>query len=162
MRRNRPVLWLLLGIAVLMGLACVAIPMYVVRPFRPQAPGELEVALALYRFGPAISALAAMATLLLVRRLWPAARPWPKLAAAAAALFAVVLAAFTHVNIFELMFHPIDSAEFVSAGKAKVDADDMVLSVHLNSIARAYPVRMMAYHHVINDRLNGTPIAATY
>jgi hypothetical protein len=32
----------------------------------------------------------------------------------------------------------------------------------LGSAARAYPIRGMSYHHVINDELNHVPIVATY
>jgi hypothetical protein len=28
--------------------------------------------------------------------------------------------------------------------------------------ARAYPVRSLSYHHIVNDVIGGVPIAATY
>jgi hypothetical protein len=34
--------------------------------------------------------------------------------------------------------------------------------VRLGSDARAYPISQMAYHHVLNDVVAGTPIAVTY
>jgi len=36
------------------------------------------------------------------------------------------------------------------------------MTVELNGEAVAYPVRQMAYHHVINDVVGGKPITATY
>jgi hypothetical protein len=38
----------------------------------------------------------------------------------------------------------------------------MVLSVKVNGEAVAYPVRLMAYHHVVQDIVGGTPLVATY
>jgi hypothetical protein len=37
-----------------------------------------------------------------------------------------------------------------------------VFGVVLDGVARAYPIPMIAYHHVVNDRLAGIPIAVTY
>jgi hypothetical protein len=34
--------------------------------------------------------------------------------------------------------------------------------VKLGGESRAYPVRMMAYHHIVNDVVGGVPIVATY
>jgi hypothetical protein len=51
---------------------------------------------------------------------------------------------------------------FQKADDAKLDAGDMVLTVSINGDARAYPVREMAYHHIVNDVVGGVPIAATY
>ena len=55
-------------------VACVAIPMYVIRPFRPQGAGELSLALAVRHAGPWLSGLCGVAVLLLVIRLWRSAR----------------------------------------------------------------------------------------
>jgi hypothetical protein len=38
----------------------------------------------------------------------------------------------------------------------------MILAVRIGAEARAYPIREMAYHHVLNDLVGGVPIAATY
>jgi Protein of unknown function (DUF3179) len=32
----------------------------------------------------------------------------------------------------------------------------------VNGASRAYPIRQMGYHHVVNDTLGGVPIIATY
>ncbi len=66
------------------------------------------------------------------------------------------------VNVYEIMFHPIDSPRFESAEKAGIDSGDMVMAVEVNGARRAYPIREMAYHHVVNDVLGGEPIVATY
>jgi hypothetical protein len=39
---------------------------------------------------------------------------------------------------------------------------DEVFGVVVAGQARAYPITMIAYHHVVNDTIRGTPIAVTY
>lgn len=60
------------------------------------------------------------------------------------------------------MFHPLAAPQFQAARDAPIDKEDMVLSVRLNGDARAYPIREMAYHHVVNDIVGRTPIVSTY
>jgi hypothetical protein len=36
------------------------------------------------------------------------------------------------------------------------------MAVRHGADARAYPISQMAYHHVLNDVVNGVPIAVTY
>ena len=40
--------------------------------------------------------------------------------------------------------------------------DDEVFGVVVGDQARAYPITMIAYHHVVNDVIQGIPIAVTY
>jgi hypothetical protein len=61
------------------------------------------------------------------------------------------------------MFHPLASADYSKASDAGFVADtDIVMAVDNNGEATAYPVRQMAYHHVVQDVVGGTPIVATY
>lgn len=60
------------------------------------------------------------------------------------------------------MFHPYDAPSFGSNDAVKVDSDDKVLAVVIESQARAYPIRTMGYHHIVNDTVGGVPIAVTY
>jgi hypothetical protein len=67
------------------------------------------------------------------------------------------------VNMFEqLLFHPLEHPEFTAAADAKLDADDKLIAVKIGGSARAYPIREMGYHHVVNDLVGGTALAATY
>ena len=143
-------------------VACVAIPIYVIRPFRPQGAGELSLALAVRHAGPWLSGLCGVAVLLLVIRLWKSARVGSRVLLAGLMVFAAAGAVLTHVNIFEKMFHPYDSPAFAGADAVKVDGDDKVLAVVLGTEARAYPIRTMGYHHIVNDMVGGVPIAVSY
>lgn len=57
----------------------------------------------------------------------------------------------------------LDKPAFVPADKAKfLRPDDRVLGVALNDVKRAYPIRILNYHEIVNDRLGGRPIVITY
>jgi Protein of unknown function (DUF3179) len=152
----------LAAISAVVGVACVAIPMFVIRPFRPQGAQELEIALAVRHAGPWIAAVCAAAALLLLIQSWKTTRIGTRLVMACLFLLATACAVFTQINIFEKMFHPYGSPSFGSVAEAKVDPDDKVLAVTLGQEARAYPIRTMGYHHIVNDTVNGVPIAVTY
>ena len=51
----------------------------------------------------------------------------------------------------------------VAAGKAGyLKSSDLVIGVAIEGQARAYPLRILNWHEVVNDSLGGTPIAVTY
>ncbi|NOR20967.1 MAG: DUF3179 domain-containing protein [Xanthomonadales bacterium] len=57
----------------------------------------------------------------------------------------------------------IDNPRFVSASDAGfLDPDDRVLGITYNGISKAYPVAILNYHEVVNDRFNGEPILVTF
>ena len=90
-------------------------------------------------------------------------RWWQK----AAALFLLIICLFSvwfsRQNHFEWMFNPVARASYVSSSKADfVEPSDMVLSVKINGEQAAYPVRLLAYHHLVQDVVGGKPIVATY
>src|ERR1700722_13342073 len=146
-----------------LSLTCVVYPVYVIRPFRHQGAQELAIALVVMRFriaATAMSAAAALAALLLSWRARP--RRWRRAFAAAGAVVVCALAALARVNIYELMFHPDDRPSFAAASRMKLDKDEKVIAVKIGGAARAYPIRNISYHHVINDVLDKVAIVATY
>lgn len=52
--------------------------------------------------------------------------------------------------------------KFVGAADASLRASDRVLGLEHKGVARAYPVRILNWHEVVNDRLAGDPVAITY
>jgi hypothetical protein len=80
----------------------------------------------------------------------------------AGALAVMGVALLCRINIYELMFHPFQRPSFSAAGEVKLDVDEKVISVNSGKTSRAYPIRVISYHHVINDDLAGVPIVATY
>ena len=83
--------------------------------------------------------------------------------AAAGGLAGVYAAWFARQRYFEWMFAPLANPQFARAAVAGwVNEQDMVLAVSLNGDAVAYPVRQLAYHHLVQDSVGGVPIVATY
>jgi hypothetical protein len=52
-------------------------------------------------------------------------------------------------------FQPFTSAN-------TVDKDQLVLGIEINGKARAYPLEVIGYHHLVNDTLDGQPLMITY
>lgn len=148
---------------VVLSLFCVLYPMYVIQPFRAQGPRELEAALFLMRIRTVLTLVFAAVTLLVAVLCWRlTVKQSARIAIIAAAFVACVCAVVAQVNVFEWMFHPVGAPTFESAAEVKLDADEKVLAVRCNGVARAYPIRAIAYHHVVNDTVGGVPIVATY
>ena len=157
---------LLVGALTTATVACflsLVYPVYVIRPFRSQGPQELIWALTVTRYRgviTAVCALVAIGAALAYSRFRP--KRWKVATAGVAAAGTCAFAALTHVNIYELMFHPNSQPSFSAAAKSKLDSEEKVIAVRLGTQARAYPIRSMSYHHVINDVVGRVAIAATY
>jgi Na+/proline symporter len=158
-------------LSILVLLACLAVslvavvyPIYVIRPFRAQGSRELMAALAVSRFGPLVTAVSALAAVTAALACWSSRvsglrRMWM----AAGAMLVCVLAVLARVNVYEaLMFHALEHPAFAAASDVKLDNNDKVIVVKIGGSARAYPIREMAYHHVVNDVVGGTALVATY
>ena len=141
----------------------LAYPLYVIRPFRHQGPRELALALQILRFRPGVEMICAVSALLAGFLYW---RAEPKMLRKLAVMFAVALVilftGLSRVNVYEIMFHPMGSPNFVSVTDTKLDGAEMVMAVHIGGEARAYPIRIVSYHHIVNDVVGGVPIVATY
>jgi hypothetical protein len=160
---NRTLLILVLLACLAVSLVCVVYPMYVIRPFRAQGARELAAALVVSRFRPVLTAVSALVALGAVLACWRAtARMRQRLLFVAGAVLACILAALARVNVYELMFHPIDRPAFAAAADVKLDKDDLLIAVRIGDSARGYPIRTMGYHHIVNDTVGGTALVATY
>ena len=58
----------------------------------------------------------------------------------------------------------VDLPRYVSTGEAAewLDPDEPVIVVALGGEARAYPLQILIWHEIANDRLGGTPISVTF
>jgi hypothetical protein len=153
---------LCLFLASLGGLAFAAYPMYVIRPFREQEPAALKRALWVLLHNKPPSLILACLIVTLALLLWRRSGWMAKLLLAPAMGIAVLAAASTWINPFEHMFHPLGEPKYLAADRAGIDQNDMVITVTLGGESRAYPIREMGYHHIVNDRLHGLPIVVTY
>ena len=160
---NRLIFTLVLLSCLGVSLVCVVYPIYVIRPFRHQGANELAVALVVARFRAVITVISAMAAIAAVIGYWRRRPPmWRRVLQAAAALVVVALAFLARINVYELMFHPDIHPTFTAAQDVKLDGAEKVISVRIGEAARAYPIRSMSYHHVVNDVVGGIAIVATY
>lgn len=162
-KTSRRIAWLLLLFVILATVAIVAAPVWIIQPFKPQTDRGVSVSFAMRTWSPTITITALIISFLIVGWLWRGTRWFAK--AALVILLLPLLAAtwFARQNHFEWMFNPLAHSAFAKAGDATfVDASDMVLAVENNGDAVAYPVRLMAYHHLVQDVVGGRAVVATY
>ena len=162
-RLHHSISGLCLFLASLVALAFSLYPMYVIRPFREQKPVPLGRALWVQLHDKAILlAIFALITIL-VLLVWRRAGWVAKLLLAPAMVVSLLAVGVSWFNPYEqMMFHPYGEPHYVAVQQAGIDAKDMVIVVTLEGESRAYPIREMGYHHVVNDRLHQLPIVVTY
>jgi hypothetical protein len=56
----------------------------------------------------------------------------------------------------------IDDPQFQSASAAQLDPGDPVFGAVRNGEAKAYPQSILVWHEIVNDELDGDPVAITY
>jgi len=57
----------------------------------------------------------------------------------------------------------IDNPKFVTAKDADFLAnDDVVIGLRLNNVTKAYPLSILVWHEIVNDKLGDTPVSVTY
>jgi len=145
---------LLIALAIL-NVALILAPLLVALPPVNQTPQMLAAARAAQALAPIASIL--LATLAAIQ-LWR--RP-----VACGALLAIALICFalSRVNLLERVFAPARGAETAAIGSFHDIRDkDMIIGVVIGDQTRAYPVRYLAYHHMLNDQLGSTALLPTY
>lgn len=161
---RRWIRWILLLIVTVTAFACVLVPALLIQPFKLQTAERLYVSYTLRHWSPIITLLALLLALLIVISLWKQTRRWWLKGFLVSFFIPLLLATwFARQNHFEWMFKPLPNAGFAKVNDAGfVSEDDMVLAVELNGDAAAYPVRQIAYHHVVQDTIGGIPVLVTY
>ena len=156
--------WLLLLLIVAAAVAFVVVPVYLIWPFRPQTERGLAAGYYVRWLAPWATVALALAGLVLVARMWRASRRWWAKALMVLLLLPVGATVWlSRVNIYEVMFNPLADPAYARAGEVDYISDeDMVLAVERAGERAAYPVRLMAYHHLVADTVGGVPLVATY
>lgn len=149
-------------IVTLGGLSLFLFPAFVIRPFRYQSPTALSWAMQIRHVAPLWTLIAAAVAGTLAWFMWSHARRWGKGLLVLGLVLATSSAVMARLDYFEWMFHHLSVPGFEAANSSKLDAKEMVMAVRFGNDARAYPIREMAYHHVVNDVVGGVPIAVTY
>lgn len=163
-RSQRGIAWLALTALMLVALAFVLTPALIIQPFRPQSQQGLELSYILKRWSPIATLIASLAAIGLALWLWRGARWWRKSILAVVLLLTFTATWFARQNHFEWMFNPLANSAYARTSEASsfVGDEDMLMTVVNDNEAAAYPVRQMAYHHVVQDVVGGLPIVATY
>ena len=152
-----------LFLLVLLAIALVVLPMCLIRPFSPQTPEGLSLSFGLRRWAPLVTVLVLVTGLALAIGLWRGGRWWSRALVVLALVPLVGSVWLSRQNLFEKMFIPMGTTASVPAAEASwVEKGDPVLAVALNGDAAAYPVRQVAYHHIVQDLVGGVPVAVTY
>lgn len=160
---HRKLVWLTLVVLVIAVVVIVLTPVFLIMPFKAQTPRTMEVSYFMRRWSPWVTMFGSLVILLLTVGLWFGGRWWSR-----AFLVLLLLPVFgvtwlARQNHFEWMFNPLPKPAYVKASEVNfINDDDRVLAITINSESVAYPVRLMAYHHVVEDRVGGVPIVATY
>lgn len=163
-KSSHRIAWLALFVLLVVTFLIVATPVYLIQPFAAQTEGGIGVSYILKKWSPYVTVLCAAVALSLAVSIWKRSR---RIIGRFMLLMPLGLIAiltwFSYQNHFEWMFNPLAEPRFVRASDANfVAPDDMVLAVNINGDAVAFPVRLMAYHHVVQEVVGGTPITATY
>jgi hypothetical protein len=161
----RRLLWPLGVLAATIALVTVAVPPLTIHPFRPQSTSGVAWAYGLKRAAPMATTSALAVVVACAALLWRGARRW-----SGRGLLVLLVAMtglvtwFARQNHFEWMFNPLGAVEYASVTDARtflVDAE-IVMGIEVKGVALAYPIRQLAYHHVVNEVAGGTPLVVTY
>jgi hypothetical protein len=159
-RRTFP--WLVFFASAVAAIGLFFVPAFIIRPFSHQTASGLALAMAVRQQAPWGTIVAAVICLVLALVLWGASDRWRKIVLAVVMVLVTFSTVMSRLNYFEWMFHPVKTPQFDSASSSKLDKGEMILALRLGSDARAYPIREMAYHHIVNDVVADVPIAVTY
>lgn len=156
--------WLFLFLIVATAAAMVAIPVWIIQPFAAQTENGVAISYLLRNWSPFLTVVFALLAIALAVYIWKHSKRWfGKILLFVPLLLIFVFAWFARQNHFEWMFNPLAETNYASAAETDFIADDeMVLAVKIGGEAVAYPVRQMAYHHLVADVVGGMPITATY
>ena len=78
------------------------------------------------------------------------------------AMYLIVFYVFTFKMEADKMFYQPIKVVTTSLSKNKIPDNKLVIGVVIDSVASAYPIQLIGYHHQVVDTMNGHPIMVTY
>jgi hypothetical protein len=156
--------WALAALVALGILAWVAIPVVLIQPFKAQTPFGVALSYELRQEAPVVTLVGLLLLLgLLVRLARHVTRWWHWVPLVLIAALGALPTWFARQNHFEWMFNPLTDPIYAPATLVNfVEDADMVVAVEVAGEAVAWPVRQMAYHHIVQDKVGGVPVVCTY
>ena len=160
---SRRLVWLIFLVLVALVLVVVLTPVFLIMPFKAQTSRTMEISYLMRRWSPWLTVLASLLIFTIALRLWIGGRWFGRIALVLLLLPTLAATWLARQNHFEWMFNPLPNPGYAKAAEASfVNDDDRVLAVTINGESVAYPIRLMGYHHVVEDTVGGTPLVATY
>jgi hypothetical protein len=160
---HRKLAWFIFFVLVVAVVAIVLTPVFFIMPFKAQTPRILQVSFTMRSWSPFLTLVAAALVLAFAVALWRGGRWWGRIALVMLVLPALGATWLARQNHFEWMFNPLANPAYAKAVEASfVSYDDRVMAVTIGGESVAYPITIMAYHHLVDDTVGGTPITATY
>ena len=156
--------WILLFLLLLSTGLLAMLPWWLMNPARPQTQSDIELAFALRGGWNTVFSFTAFAggAMLCLRR-WLVGRGLEKLVAVFTLFLIGLCAAVANINLIGEVFQPIFTKGFVKPEEVKfLTSDDLLLVYSAGEETRAYPLRLLGYHHLVEDELAGTRLLATY
>ena len=77
-------------------------------------------------------------------------------------IYAVIFFLFNYRFEADKMFYQPKNKFFQVAAEDTTNKEQLVIGVEINGIAKAYPIQIIGYHHIIMDSVKGTPIMIKY
>ncbi len=139
-------------------------PWWVMDPTRSQSPVELQFAYLIRTgWGSALSLMALGAGALLCLRRWSLGGLSGKLLSVPALILLGLSVFVANTNMMEERFRPLEVVGYVPAAEADfIEPGNKLLRVERDGSARAFPLRLLAYHHVVNTAVGGEPAVVAW
>lgn len=87
---------------------------------------------------------------------------WPVAVALALLLAGGFVYRFASRSNAEYLFTTLHSPQFATGTSDELPPETLVLGISMGGETKAYPIRLVAYHHVVHDEVGGEPVAITY
>ena len=145
----------------LLSVAAVAASRFGLGPFRRHTESDIALAYDLLPWSPYVVGALLAGSLLFGIRSWPGNSAWKRGLISLSVLVSAGGAWLGSTPMAQQMFKQTPP-KYAPASDSGFDASDMVLGVVVGEHARAYPVRLVAYHHIVNDEMDGLPYVVTY
>ncbi len=130
-----------------------------------QTKGEVEFAFFLSNIQLALSIIISLSILVTGYILWKKTESiFAKVLLLFVGFVGVSLSLVSIINPISLYIkQPANGGTYVLANKVEyMDDDDVVMGVDINGENKAYPLKFMNYHHLVNDKVGGEPVLISY
>lgn len=156
--------WVLLGLLVLSSAAMAVAPWWVMDPARPQSAPELQFAyLARTGWSSVLAMMSLGAGALLCLRRWSLGGLPGKLLSVPILILLGLSAFVANTNLLEEILRPLEAVSYIPAREVDfIEPDDELLRVQGSGGERAYPLRLLAFHHIVNTTVGDRPTVVTW